>query len=141
MNIKRALTSKKAIPAYVLAALFAGYLGLDLVQKVRHSGIYRPVYAGTVIKTRRTFVGYLSITEGCSGSHRERRRARRRDRSRGSGYYVAKIQTEDGRTMSVSITRSEYRSVRPGQYVISREGSPSFYPSRAAAFKAVGAKP
>jgi hypothetical protein len=141
LNIKRALTSKKAIPGYVLVALFAGYLGLDLVQKVRHSGIYRQVYAGTVIKTRRTFVGYLAITEGCSGSNRERRRARRRDRSRSSGYYVAKIQTEDGRTMSVSITRREYRRVRPGHYVISRKGNPTFYPSRAAAFKAVGAKP
>jgi hypothetical protein len=140
LNIKRALVSKKAIPGYIVVAIFVGYLGLDLVQTVRKTGIYRPVYAGTVIKTRRTFMGYLAVTEGCSGSSRERRRARRRDRSRSTGRYVAKIQTEDGRMMSVAITRREYRKIRSGQYVISRSGNPRFFKDRPTAFKAVGAK-
>jgi hypothetical protein len=147
MNLKRAFKSKAAIPAYLLVAALVGYVVVDLVQTTRQTGIYRPVYAGTVLKTRRTFLGYLSIAEGCasfcSDASRGRTRHRHSSRDRGyrsSGHWVAKIHTEDGRIMDVAISERYYRSVKPGHYVISRAGDPVYYISRAVAFKRVGAK-
>ena len=111
---------------------------------MRPVGIYRPVYAGTVIKTPRTFLGYISIAEGCASFCSDAssgRRSYRANRSyRSSGHWVAKIQTEDGRTMDVAITEQDSWTVKPGHYVISRNGDPTFYVSRDVAFKSVGAK-
>jgi hypothetical protein len=147
LNVKRALRSKPAIPAYVLVAALVAYVVVDYVQYQRQAGIYRTVYAGTVIKTQRTFMAYLSIAEGCAsccadvnsrrGGYRSSRSA---NDASSSGSWVAKIQTEDGRMMEVAISHRDYQRVLPGQYVISRNGNPRFYLTRAAAFKAVGAK-
>jgi hypothetical protein len=140
MKRRRLLSKRAATGLVILLGPLAVVLGWDFYQSYTSSGIYRVECKGTVIKTRRTLLGYIDIMEGCSDKLEGRRR-RYGKVSRRSGHWVARIRADTGKEYNVAISQWDYHRVRPGQFVVCMGGKQRFYSSRREAVKAVFGKP
>lgn len=111
--------------------LFSSPLAYDLYRKITHTGIYRTACEGSVFKVKRTWIGYLDLLDCSDSRHKRRRRNKSSYRYRSKGHYIARVKPATGKTYSLAISGQDYERFRQGQYVICKEGKPTFYPSRA----------
>jgi len=123
--------SKRGLIVLLAMLPFVGLFGWDFYHKVTETGIYRSTYRGTVVKTRRTLLGYIDIIESCSATSEGRRR--HRHSTRRSGNWVARVRADDGRETDVAISQQDYHRLAPGWYIIGEGGAPRVFRSKAEA--------
>jgi hypothetical protein len=111
---------KDRVMLAVLAAIPLVFSAFDFYQSVAHTGLYRRDWAGKVVKARPTVWGMVNLFE----------KSRRSEDHSNYGRYAATLETDDGQTLTVGLSRDEfYKTVIPS-YLVCNNGSVRHFASR-----------